>query len=85
MYMKYLFFLLFVCIFLILYQKHIIEEGFENKKMDDQLDMLTYSRFSPSCCPSTYTSTTGCLCDDFNERDFIRNRGGNSLAGSCSS
>ena len=53
--------------------------------MDDQLDMLTYSRFSPSCCPSTYTSTTGCLCDDFKERDFIRNRGGNSLTGSCSS
>lgn len=82
MYMKYLFLLLLVSILLILYQRR---EGFENKKMDDQLDMLTYSRFSPSCCPSTYTSTTGCLCDDFKERDFIRNRGGNSLTGSCSS
>ena len=30
---------------------------------------------SPLCCPSTYTTSTGCLCTTKNQRDFIAGRG----------
>ena len=30
---------------------------------------------SPICCPSTYTTSTGCLCTTKNQRDFIAARG----------
>ena len=49
----------------------------QNKKMPQQLDLLTYSTFSPDCCPSVYSSSTGCLCDNNNEFSAITTRGGN--------
>lgn len=30
---------------------------------------------SPLCCPSTYSTSTGCLCTTKNQRDFIASRG----------
>jgi len=30
---------------------------------------------SPLCCPSTYTTSTGCICSTKNQRDFIAGRG----------
>ena len=30
---------------------------------------------SPACCPSTFTSSTGCVCTTKNQRDFIAARG----------
>ena len=30
---------------------------------------------SPLCCPSTYSTSTGCLCTTKNQRDFIAARG----------
>ena len=30
---------------------------------------------SPACCPSTFTSSTGCVCTTKNQRDFIASRG----------
>ena len=79
---KYLFILLIIGIFFYLvYNKKI--ETFENnnlirnKKMPEQLDLLTYSTFSPDCCPSVYSSSTGCLCDNNNEFSAITTRGGN--------
>ena len=30
---------------------------------------------SPACCPSTFTSSTGCVCTTQNQRDFIAARG----------
>jgi len=31
---------------------------------------------SPLCCPSTFSTSTGCLCTTKNQRDFIASRGG---------
>ena len=36
--------------------------------MPEQLDLLTYSKFSADCCPSTYTSSIGCLCNNHDEK-----------------
>ena len=30
---------------------------------------------SPHCCPSTFTTSTGCVCSTKNQRDFIASRG----------
>ena len=79
---KYLFILLIIGIFLYLVYNRKIETFennnlIQNKKMPQQLDLLTYSTFSPDCCPSVYSSSTGCLCDNNNEFSAITTRGGN--------
>jgi hypothetical protein len=51
----------------------------KNKKFPEQIDMLTYSDFKSKCCPSTYTSSTGCLCNNNDENVAIATRGGNRL------
>ena len=30
---------------------------------------------SPLCCPSTFSTSTGCVCSTKNQRDFIAARG----------
>ena len=79
---KYLFILLVIGIFAYLFYKNQIETFennnlIQNKKMPEQLDLLTYSTFSPDCCPSVYSSSNGCLCDNHNEFSAITTRGGN--------
>ena len=32
-------------------------EIIKNSKIPEQLDLVTYSMFSPKCCPSTYLSS----------------------------
>jgi hypothetical protein len=71
---QFLLILVLVCSYVLYYQEL---ESFENKKMNDQLDLLTYSQFKPECCPSLYTSSIGCLCDTYNEFHTIQTRGGN--------
>ena len=41
------------------------------------VDILGASKFSPDCCPHTYTTSSGCLCDTQNETAIISSRGGN--------
>ncbi len=38
--------------------------------------MLAYNRVSPDCCPSTFSTSGGCVCMTDNQRKFI-NSGGN--------
>lgn len=33
---------------------------------------------SPSCCPSTFSTSTGCVCTTKQQRDFIGQRRGNN-------
>jgi len=39
--------------------------------------MLARNQASPDCCPSTYSTDTGCICTTEQQRDFIAGRGGN--------
>ena len=39
--------------------------------------ILANNRTSPNCCPSTFSSSTGCVCTTEKQRDYIANRGHN--------
>ena len=45
----------------------------------DKLTILDDSKFKPECCPSTYSSSNGCLCLDGDEEKMLETRGGNKL------
>lgn len=42
-----------------------------------KLFMLANNKVSPQCCPSTFSTSTGCLCTTEQQREFINNRGNN--------
>lgn len=44
------------------------------------MSMLKYNQSSPLCCPSTYSTSTGCVCLNKNQSDFINSRGNNRTA-----
>ena len=39
--------------------------------------MFADNKFKPECCPSTYTSSTGCACISQEQVNYINQRGGN--------
>ena len=38
---------------------------------------LAFNKTSPACCPSTYSTDTGCVCTTSQQRKFFNQRGGN--------
>lgn len=44
---------------------------------EGQLFMFADNKFKPECCPSTYTSSTGCACITQEQVNYINQRGGN--------
>lgn len=40
--------------------------------------MFANNRSSPNCCPSTFSTSTGCVCTTKGQRDFVNNRGHNN-------
>ena len=40
-----------------------------------QAFMMAYNRSSPDCCPSTFSSSLGCVCLSQDQSDFINSRG----------
>ena len=75
--------IIIICIFIFITKnkkkqiENLKNEIIKNSKIPYQLDLLTYSKFSPKCCPSTYSSSSGCLCNDYQEHETITSRGGN--------
>lgn len=55
---------------------HATYERTKHTKVGD-IDILGVSKFSTECCPHTYTSSSGCLCETKNENVIISSRGGN--------
>ena len=45
----------------------------------NKMFMFANNQVSPSCCPSTFTTSTGCVCTTDKQRDFIASRGYNNL------
>ena len=41
------------------------------------LFMLSHNFSHPSCCPSTFSTSTGCVCTTNAQRELINSRGGN--------
>jgi hypothetical protein len=48
-----------------------------NSKSPKHMFMFAYNRSSPECCPSTFSSSRGCVCMSNNQRNYINSRGSN--------
>jgi hypothetical protein len=46
---------------------------------DKSLDIFTDKEFKPECCPSLYTKSSGCMCDNDTNNNLLIMRGGNRL------
>lgn len=44
---------------------------------EGQLSMFYDNKSSPDCCPSTYTTSTGCVCATSEQMKYLNSRGGN--------
>ena len=45
----------------------------------NKMFMFANNQSSPSCCPSTFSTSTGCVCTTNNQMDFVASRGYNNL------
>ena len=52
----------------------------EGMPSGSSLSMLSENRVSADCCPSTYTTSNGCVCMTKDQLEQINTRGGNRLA-----
>ena len=37
--------------------------------------MFSYNKYGPQCCPSTYSTSSGCVCMTEQQKNFINSRG----------
>lgn len=44
---------------------------------EGQLTMFSNNKSSPDCCPSTYSTSTGCVCATSEQMKYLNTRGGN--------
>ena len=65
-------------------QKHsLLPEGFDvrNNNLNEEnknLHFFEQSDFSTECCPSKYSSSYACACENLDKNEEIKTRGGNS-------
>lgn len=45
--------------------------------------MMSFNKCDPSCCPSTYSCSGGCVCLTKDQQQFIGTRGSNNKATKC--
>lgn len=43
-----------------------------------ELDMFANTQFKPECCPSAFSSSTGCACLSVDQYNYLKNRGTNN-------
>jgi hypothetical protein len=44
------------------------------------MSMLAFNQAKPECCPSTFSTSTGCVCLTHQQSDWINRRGNNNTA-----
>ena len=44
---------------------------------EGEMDMFYDNEFKPECCPSTYTTSTGCMCRNVVQDRLLQSNGGN--------
>ena len=49
---------------------------------EGQMSMFSQNTLSPSCCPATYSGSSGCVCATPEQMKFISARGGNKTTSS---
>jgi len=46
---------------------------------EGEMDFFANTKFSPSCCPNSYSNSQGCACMDVGSYNYLINRGGNNV------
>lgn len=46
--------------------------------------MMAFNKCDPSCCPSTYSCSGGCVCMTNEQKNFVGTRGSNNKGTKCS-
>jgi hypothetical protein len=46
---------------------------------EGELDMFATTPFKGSCCPNTYSTSTGCACMTVDQYNYLNGRGGNNV------
>ena len=62
-------------------QQHDTYQGTNVPLKDGQLFMFAGNEFKPSCCGSTFSNSTGCMCSTKQQVDYVNKRGGNRTCG----
>lgn len=72
---------LFLCLLVFLHRSKepFVIEDVVARYPSNSIDLLYKAEFSPGCCPSLYTSSSGCLCKSENIHPMIMSRGGNRM------
>ena len=69
-----------LCLFLTFtFREPFVIEEVVAKYPTGSIDLLYQAKFSPGCCPSFYTSSSGCLCKSEDIHPMIMSRGGNRV------
>ena len=68
-----------LCLSLTLLKEPFVIEEVVARYPSNSIDLLYQAEFSPGCCPSLYTSSSGCLCKSENIHPMIMSRGGNRM------
>ena len=77
---RFLIVIVIFCLFFTLTMKEpFVIEDVVAKYPSNSLDLLYQAQFSPGCCPSFYTSSSGCLCKSEDIQPMIMSRGGNRM------
>ena len=77
---RFLIVIVIFCLFFTLTMKEpFVIEDVVAKYPSRSLDLLYQAPFSPGCCPSFYTSSSGCLCKSADIQPMIMSRGGNRM------
>jgi len=62
-------------------QQHDTYQGTNVPLKNGQLFMFAGNEFKPSCCGSTFSNSTGCMCSTKQQVDYVNQRGGNRTCG----
>jgi hypothetical protein len=46
---------------------------------EGQMDFLATTPFKPECCPSAFSTSTGCACITMEQYNYLHSRGGNNV------
>lgn len=57
--------------------KHETNKGGQVPLPEGQLSFLYDNEFKPECCPSSYSSSSGCACLSSEQVNYLNQRGGN--------
>ena len=52
-------------------------EGGQIPLKEDEMLIFDTNKFSPDCCPSTYSNADGCVCAAPEQMKYLNERGGN--------